>query len=69
MILKTISLTSKLPLNPYLGDMFMLHLFYIDFIGKLFKVFKTRLDEVVLNDLIQWVTSLPMAGGLELNDL
>ena len=52
MILKTVSLASKLPLNPYLVDMLMLHLFYIDFIGELFKVFKTRLDEAALNDLI-----------------
>ena len=32
------------------------------------EVFKTRLDEA-LGNLIEWVASLPMAGGLELNDL
>jgi len=32
------------------------------------KVFKARLDGT-LSNLIQWTVSLPMAGGLELDDL
>ena len=31
-------------------------------------VFKTRLDGA-LSNLVQWKVSLPMAGGLELDDL
>ena len=32
------------------------------------EVFKVRLDEA-LSNLIEWKVSLPMAGGLELDDL
>ena len=32
------------------------------------EVFKARLDEA-LSNLIEWKVSLPMAGGLELDDL
>jgi len=32
------------------------------------EVFKARLDEA-LSNLVQWKVSLPVAGGLELDDL